>query len=44
LNLVVIGHVDHGKSTLVCHLLYRLGFIDEKKFKEIEELAKSRGG
>ncbi|MCX8195751.1 MAG: translation elongation factor EF-1 subunit alpha [Acidilobaceae archaeon] len=43
LNLVVIGHVDHGKSTLVGHLLWRLGFIDEKKFKEVEELARSRG-
>ncbi len=43
LNLVVIGHVDHGKSTLVGHMLFRLGFIEEKKFKEIEELAKSRG-
>lgn len=43
LNLVVIGHVDHGKSTLVGHLLWRLGFIDEKRFKEVEELAKSRG-
>lgn len=30
LNLVVIGHVDAGKSTLMGHLLYRLGkrFVD----------------
>ncbi|MCE4604769.1 MAG: translation elongation factor EF-1 subunit alpha [Aeropyrum sp.] len=43
LNLVVIGHVDHGKSTLVGHLLYRLGYIEDKKLKELEEQAKSRG-
>jgi len=43
LNLVVIGHVDHGKSTLVGHLLYRLGYIDEKKLKELEEQAKAKG-
>nr|3VMF_A Chain A, Elongation factor 1-alpha [Aeropyrum pernix K1] len=43
MNLVVIGHVDHGKSTLVGHLLYRLGYIEEKKLKELEEQAKSRG-
>ncbi len=43
LNLVVIGHVDHGKSTLVGHLLYRLGYIDEKKMKELEEQAKAKG-
>ncbi len=43
LNLVVIGHVDHGKSTMVGHLLYRLGLIDEKKLKELEELAKAKG-
>jgi elongation factor 1-alpha len=43
LNLVVIGHVDHGKSTLVGHLLYRLGLIDEKKLKELEEQAKAKG-
>jgi len=43
LNLVVIGHVDHGKSTLVGHLLYRLGLIEEKKLKELEEQAKAKG-
>ncbi len=43
LNLVVIGHVDHGKSTLVGHLLLKRGFIDEKKWREIEEWAKKMG-
>lgn len=43
LNLVVIGHVDHGKSTLTGHLLFKAGFIDEKKLREIEEEAKKRG-
>ena len=43
LNLVVIGHVDHGKSTLVGHLLFRLGLIEEKKLKELEEQAKAKG-
>ncbi len=43
LNLVVIGHVDHGKSTLTGHLLMELGFIDEKTRKEVEEYAKKAG-
>lgn len=43
LNLVIIGHVDHGKSTLVGHLLFRTGFIDEKTIKMLEEEAKKRG-
>ena len=43
LNLVVIGHVDHGKSTLVGHMLMRLGAIDEKTIKEVEEAAKKAG-
>ncbi len=43
LNLVVIGHVDHGKSTLVGHILYRLGLVDEKTIKTLEEEAKKKG-
>jgi len=28
LNLIIIGHVDHGKSTLTGHMLYRLGYFE----------------
>jgi elongation factor 1-alpha len=30
LNLIIIGHVDHGKSTMTGHLLYDTGNVDEK--------------
>jgi len=43
LNLVVMGHVDHGKSTTVGHLFYLTGTIDERKVKAFEEEAKKLG-
>ncbi|ADG91659.1 translation elongation factor EF-1 subunit alpha [Thermosphaera aggregans] len=43
LNLVIIGHVDHGKSTMVGHILYRLGYFDQKTLQMIEEEAKKMG-
>ncbi len=43
LNLVVCGHVDHGKSTMMGHLLYLIGAIDDKTLKEYEEQAKALG-
>jgi len=43
LNMVIIGHVDHGKSTLVGHMLVLLKQIDEKQQKEVEEQAKKAG-
>lgn len=36
LNLVVVGHVDAGKSTLVGHLLYKLGQISGKQMHRFE--------
>jgi len=33
-NLVFIGHVDHGKSTLIGKLLIELGVVSEKELKE----------
>ncbi|KAI8820643.1 P-loop containing nucleoside triphosphate hydrolase protein [Fimicolochytrium jonesii] len=36
LNLVVVGHVDAGKSTLMGHLLYLLGEVSERSMKKFE--------
>ncbi|NOZ82006.1 MAG: translation elongation factor EF-1 subunit alpha [Candidatus Micrarchaeota archaeon] len=42
LNLVTIGHVDHGKSTLVGRLLYDTGNIPEEELRKLKEEAKER--
>ena len=34
INLVIIGHVDSGKSTIIGHLLLLLGLISEKDFQK----------
>jgi elongation factor 1-alpha len=43
LNLVIMGHVDHGKSTTTGHLLYLSGAVDERTLKSYEEEAKKMG-
>jgi elongation factor 1-alpha len=43
LNLVVIGHVDHGKSTLTGHLLYKTGMITDKIISDYEKEATKTG-
>jgi len=43
INLVVVGHKDHGKSTLIGRLLYDSKAIPEQKLKEIREELKSAG-
>jgi len=43
LNLVIMGHVDHGKSTTTGHLLYMAGAVDDRTIKAYEEEAKKMG-
>ncbi|KAI4801517.1 hypothetical protein KUCAC02_019412 [Chaenocephalus aceratus] len=43
LNLVVIGHVDAGKSTLMGHLLYLLGNVNQRTMHKYEQESKKAG-
>jgi len=43
INLVVIGHKDHGKSTLIGRLLYDSNAISEQKLQEVEAELKKAG-
>ncbi|MFP3215374.1 MAG: translation elongation factor EF-1 subunit alpha [Candidatus Micrarchaeota archaeon] len=39
LNLIFIGHIDHGKSTTVGRLLYETGAISEQDLRKMKEEA-----
>jgi elongation factor 1-alpha len=43
INLVFIGHVDHGKSTTVGRLLFDSGNVDEQQMRKLKEKAESLG-
>lgn len=43
LRVVIVGHVDHGKSTLVGRLFYDTGSLPEGKFEAIQAMCESRG-
>ena len=43
LSMVVIGHVDAGKSTLMGHLLHQLGFVDKRTMHKFEKLSADMG-
>ncbi len=42
-NLVVIGHVDSGKSTSTGHLIYKCGGIDKRNIEKYEKEAADLG-
>jgi len=43
INLVIIGHKDHGKSTLIGRLLYDSKAIRQQKIQEIKEETRRTG-
>jgi hypothetical protein len=42
-NVVVIGHVDSGKSTTTGHLIYKCGGIDKRTIEKFEKEAAELG-
>jgi len=42
-KIVIVGHVDHGKSSFIGRLLYDIGEIQEEKYKELKKASKKRG-
>jgi len=43
LNVVFVGHVDHGKSTTVGRLLYDTGNLPEQEYRKLKEKAAELG-
>src|ERR1700704_3621491 len=42
-RIVIVGHVDHGKSTLVGRLLHETGSLPEGKFEMLKAVSARRG-
>ncbi|RLB75168.1 MAG: elongation factor 1-alpha, partial [Deltaproteobacteria bacterium] len=43
MNLAIIGHIDHGKSTLVGRLLYDTGVVPPHIIEKFKQEAKAKG-
>ena len=43
INVVFVGHVDHGKSTTVGRLLFDAGTVDEQTMRKLKEEAERLG-
>ncbi len=43
LKLAIVGHVDHGKSTLVGRLLHETGALPEGKLEKVQAMSEKRG-
>lgn len=43
LNLVVVGHVDHGKSTVIGRLLHDTGSLPQGTIDKVKRIAKETG-
>src|SRR3989344_9701741 len=43
MNVVFVGHVDHGKSTCVGQLMFLSGIVSEQEMKKLKDEAEKRG-
>jgi len=43
INIVVVGHVDSGKSTSTGHMIYKCGGIDKRTIEKFEKEAQEMG-
>src|ERR1044072_7514149 len=43
LKIVIVGHVDHGKSTFVGRLFHDTGRLPEGKLEQLQKIAERRG-
>ncbi|MHB0998762.1 MAG: sulfate adenylyltransferase subunit 1 [Armatimonadota bacterium] len=43
MNIVIVGHVDHGKSTLVGRLFYDTGSLPEGKYDAVAKVCEETG-
>jgi bifunctional enzyme CysN/CysC len=43
LSVVIVGHVDHGKSTLIGRLLHDCGALPPEKIAALRRQSKARG-
>ena len=43
MKIVIVGHIDHGKSTLIGRLLYDTNSLPDDKIKEIKMVSESLG-
>lgn len=43
INVIFIGHVDQGKSTLVGRVMYDSGSLSEQEYRKLEAIAQEKG-
>ncbi|MAG38086.1 translation elongation factor EF-1 subunit alpha [Candidatus Pacearchaeota archaeon] len=43
INVAFVGHVDHGKSTAIGHLMFKAGKLPEQELKKLKEEAEKHG-
>jgi len=43
LSFVIVGHIDHGKSTLIGRLLYETDSLPADKIEEVQKVSAEQG-